>query len=185
MITETKKRILEAAISVFNHDFSAPLQKVADKADVTRRTLHRYFKERDELVAACELEMEISCKRAMIAAIKSSNDPLMRLKNILYAGIDCGAKYSFFYKRHQQEGYDHNIDKQNCADYNYIFENFKSTIKELQKADIVTKSMTVGWIQHLHAGIINSSVNAASFGELDHKTIKDFAWQSFIKGISQ
>ncbi|WP_426473749.1 TetR/AcrR family transcriptional regulator [Chryseobacterium balustinum] len=184
MNTETKDRIVEAAISVFNQDYSAPLQKVADKANITRRTLHRYFKDREELVAICEREMEISCKKAMIAAIKSSNDPLTRLKNILYAGVDCGAKYSFFYKLHQQEGYDHNANNKDCADYDYIFESFQSTIQQLQKENIVNSNMTVQWIQHLHAGIINSTVNAATFSELDQKTIKDFAWQSFIKAIS-
>lgn len=184
MISETKDRIVQAAIAVFNQDFSAPLQKVADKADVTRRTLHRYFKDREELVALCEYEMEISCKKAMIVAIKSSNDPLTRLKNILYAGVDCGAKYSFFYKLHQQEDYDHNVNKKDCADYDFIFESFRCTIQQLQKEGIVNKSMTVQWIQHLHAGIINSSVNAASFDGSDQQTIKNFAWRSFIKGIS-
>ncbi|KFC21523.1 TetR/AcrR family transcriptional regulator [Epilithonimonas lactis] len=184
MTTLTKDRIIEAAISVFNQDHSAPLQKVADRAGITRRTLHRYFKDREELVAICELEMEISCKKAMISAIKSSDDAFTRLKNILFAGVDCGAKYSFFYKLHQEEGYYHNANDKDCSDYDYIFQSFRSTIQQLQDKNVVNKSMTVKWIQHLHAGIINSSVNASSSGELDQKTIKDLAWQSFIKGIS-
>ncbi len=43
MLSETKNRIIQSAIEVFNKDFSAPLQKVADNANITRRTLHRYF----------------------------------------------------------------------------------------------------------------------------------------------
>jgi len=64
MIAATKERIIDAAIEVFNEDLSAPLQKVADVAGVTRRTLHRYFKGREELVSVCENKMEAGwCSR--------------------------------------------------------------------------------------------------------------------------
>ena len=182
MMIETKQRIIEAAIQVFNEDFSAPLQKVADNAEVTRRTLHRYFKDRDELVALCERDMEISCKRAMIVAISSSGDSLTQLKNMLYAGIDCGAKYSFFYKLHQREGHNHTKQNQDCADYDYIYWNFTQIIIDLQKKGIVTKSMTTEWIQMLHSGIIASTVNAPEGA--NSSTLKKFAWKSFINGIS-
>lgn len=184
MILETKDRIIASAIEIFNQDYSAPLQKVADNAEVTRRTLHRYFKDREDLVATCEREMEVSCKKAMIAAIKSSDDLLVRLKNILNAGIDCGAKYSFFYKLHQREGHNHNEKNKDCDDYDYIFENFKLTIIGLQKVNIVNKQMTVNWIMHLHSGIVNSTVNALSSNQFEIDNIKNLAWQSFIKGIS-
>ena len=184
MLSETKDRIVEAAIEVFNKDFSAPLQKVADNANITRRTLHRYFKDRNELVATCEREMEISCKKAMIAAIKSSDDSLIQLENMLNAGIDCGAKYSFFYKLHQQEGHNHSHNNKDCADYDYIYNSFKEIIRDLQKKGIIDKQMTVGWIQNLHAGIINSTVNANEMDKSKGINIRKFAWNSFIKGIA-
>ncbi len=184
MILETKSRIIESAIKVFNSDYSAPLQKVADNANITRRTLHRYFKDRNELVAVCEREMEVSCKKAMIAAIKSSNDPLIQLENMLYAGIDCGAKYSFFYKLHQQDGHSHNKNNKDCVDYDFIYNGFTNIVKELQKSGVVNKQMTVQWIQNLHAGIINSTVNTNDTSESSKSNIRNFAWKSFIKGIA-
>ncbi|MBW1295399.1 TetR/AcrR family transcriptional regulator [Aquimarina litoralis] len=184
MLTKTKDRIIQAAIDVFNHDFSAPLQKVADNANVTRRTLHRYFKDRDELVATCEREMEVSCKKAMIAAIKSSDDSLMQLENMLNAGIDCGAKYYFFYKLYQQEGHKRSGSNKDCEDYDYIYSNFKKIIKDLQNKGIVDKKMTIEWIQNLHAGIINSTVNAKEIDQSNGIEIRKFAWKSFINGIS-
>lgn len=184
MLSETKDRILESAIEVFNTDFSAPLQKVADNANVTRRTLHRYFKDRDELVATCEREMEVSCKKAMIAAIRSSDDSLVQLEHMLYAGIDCGAKYSFFYKLHQREGHKHNKNNKDCADYDFIYQGFRKIIKNLQERGIVNKQMTAAWIQNLHTGIINSTVNTKDTKESSESDIRNFAWNSFIKGIS-
>ncbi len=184
MLTETRSRIIASAIEVFNEDYSAPLQKVADNARVTRRTLHRHFKDRNELVAVCEREMEVSCKKAMITAINSSNEPLVQLKNMLLAGIDCGAKYSFFHKLHQREGHTHTERNKDCADYDYIYQNFRQIIKNLQQQGVVCKNMTVDWIQNLHAGIINSTVNAGDSNELSKSTIRNFAWNSFIRGIA-
>ncbi len=184
MILETKSRIIESAIEVFNSDYSAPLQKVADNAAVTRRTLHRYFKDRNELVTVCEREMEVSCKKAMIAAINSSKEPLVQLKNMLLAGIDCGAKYSFFYKLHQRAGHTHSEKNKNCVDYDYIYHNFRQIINRLQQQDIIDKSITIEWIQNLHTGIIYSTVNMNITNMLNEKNIKELAWNSFIKGIS-
>jgi len=180
MILETKSRIIESAIAVFNADSSAPLQKVADNANITRRTLHRYFKDRNELISVCEREMEVSCKTAMIKAIDSSGEPLVQLKNMLFAGIDCGAKYSFFYKLHQQEGHNHDRKNQDCADYDYIYRSFAKIIEDLKKQSQVSEHMTTDWIQNLHAGIVNSTINSKA----EESLIKKFAWKSFIKGIS-
>ena len=51
MTRSTEQIIVEAAILVLNEDYSAPLEKVAERAGITRRTLHRYFTGREELLA--------------------------------------------------------------------------------------------------------------------------------------
>ncbi|UJH90949.1 TetR family transcriptional regulator [Antarcticibacterium sp. 1MA-6-2] len=183
-MTDTKKRIIESAIKIFNEDLSAPLQKVADNADVTRRTLHRYFKDRNELVAVCKQAIEASCKKAMIAAIESSDDALVQLERMLYAGIDCGAKYSVFYKLHQSKGHNHTHQNKNCADYDHIYNQFEHIIVELQKEGKVNPNMSPEWIQVLHSGIIESTVNARDTTNKSFEEIKDLAWVSYIKAIA-
>lgn len=48
----TRTAILRAALSVFTMDRSAPLAEVANRAQVARSTLHRYFPERTDLTNA-------------------------------------------------------------------------------------------------------------------------------------
>ena len=183
-MTDTKKRIIESAIRIFNEDLSAPLQKVADNANVTRRTLHRYFKDRNELVGICRQAIESSCKKAMIAAIQSSNDAYTQLERMLYAGIECGAKYSVFYKLHQDKDHKHTPNNKNCADYDYIYNQFQHIIIELQKEGKVNPAMSPEWIQVLHSGIIESTVNAREVTTKSMEEIKDLAWISYIKAIA-
>lgn len=51
----TRNAILEAATSVFVNDRSASLSEVAERAGVARSTLHRYFPERADLMAALRM----------------------------------------------------------------------------------------------------------------------------------
>lgn len=181
---ETKKRIIESAIKIFNEDLSAPLQKVADNAGVTRRTLHRYFRDRNELVTICKQTIELSCKKAMIAAIQSSDDALIQLESMLYAGIDCGAKYTVFYKLHQAKDHKHTHVNKNCADYDYIYDQFQKIVIKLQKEGKVNPVLSPEWIQVLHSGIIESTVNAREITADSMEEIKSLAWISYRKAIA-
>jgi len=184
MMTATRKRIIESAIQVFNEDLSAPLQKVADNAAVTRRTLHRYFKDRNELVEICRQVIETSCKKAMIAAIQSSDEPMLQLERMLYAGIDCGAKYATFYKMHRSADHTHNQQNKNCADYDYIYATFQKIVVELQETGQLNPKMSPEWIQVLHSGIIESTANARAITQQNIENIKELAWSSYFKAIS-
>lgn len=180
----TKKRIIESAIKIFNEDLSAPLQKVADNAGVTRRTLHRYFKDRNELVRVCKQAIESSCKKAMIAAIESSDNPIIQLERMLYAGIDCGAKYAVFYKRHQKADHKHTPQNKNCSDYDYIYAKFQQIIIVLQRNGEVNPAMSPEWIQVLHSGIIEGTVNAREITTKSAEKIRELAWTSYKKAIA-
>lgn|SRR5690606_1635233 len=181
---DTRTRILESAIEIFGEDLSAPLQKVADNAAVTRRTLHRYFSDRNELVSVCKQEIESSCKKAMLTAIESSNDPLVQLESMLYAGIHCGSKYALFKRLHQSDDHQHSPENKNCADYDAIYKSFHNIITRLQRQGKVNPEMSSQWIQMLHLGIVESSVKAKAHTGKSDDAIKKLAWMSYLKAIS-
>lgn len=180
---ETQQKILDAAIEVFNADFSAPLEKVAEKADVTRRTLHRYFKDRADLLDYCEKDMQARCSKAMIDALNSSCDPLVQLENMLYAGIDCGAKYSFFHKLHMREGHQHQHDKEECVEFDSLSNKLSQVVITLRDADVISPDITVEWVNTLFSSVIAATVNGRDYGTVATKSLKQFAWFSFSRGI--
>lgn len=183
MMENTQKKIIDAAIQVFNEDFSAPLEKVSDKAEVTRRTLHRYFKDRSELLVQCEKVMQQNCTRAMIAALEASDDPLIQLENMLYAGIGCGAKYSFLHKLHMREGHIHTHQSQDCVEYDDLFKRYSKVITTLHQKGIISTHLTVEWVNMLFMSVIAATVNGVEYGTVAKKSLKEFAWFSFSKGI--
>lgn len=119
----------------------------------------------------------------MIAAIQSSDEPLIQLEKMLYAGIDCGAKYATFYSMHRNPDHIHTRQNKNCADYDYIYSTFQQIILKLQKTGKLNPKMSPEWIQVLHSGIIESTVNARETQQ-NIEDIKQLAWTSYFKAIS-
>jgi AcrR family transcriptional regulator len=180
---KTQQNIIDAAILVFNEDFSAPLEKVAERAAVTRRTLHRYFKGREELLATCEKDMRRSCKQAMTQAMNSSADLLTQLEHMLYAGVDCGAKYAFLSKLHTRLEHTHSHDQAECAEYDNMMARYRNVVAQLQDQGTISKHITGEWVAMLFQGVVSATINAETAGAVTKNSLKQFAWFSFSKGI--
>ncbi|SNR95881.1 TetR/AcrR family transcriptional regulator [Hymenobacter mucosus] len=181
--SQTQHRIIEAAILVFNEDYSAPLEHVAEQADVTRRTLHRYFTGREELLASCAQEMRRSCQQAMLQALNSSAEPRKQLEYMLYAGVDCGAKYALFNKLHSRPEHHHTPLNADCAAYDSVCSRFRNVITQLQEQGAISLHLTTAWVMALFNGVVVATVNAATAGAVAPNSLKEFAWFSFSKGI--
>ncbi|AMR25470.1 TetR family transcriptional regulator (plasmid) [Hymenobacter psoromatis] len=182
-MADTQQHIIEAAIRVFNEDYSAPLEKVAERAGVTRRTLHRHFAGRDELVTSCAQEMQRSCQRAMTQALDSSPDPRTQLENMLYAAIDCGAKYAFFSKLHTRPAHQHSAQDADCAGYDAVTNRCRAVMARLQSQGSISPHLTVEWVFLLFSGLISTTIDAQCAGTVARQHLKQFAWFSFSKGI--
>jgi len=180
---DTRQKIIDAAIVVLNDDFSAPLEKVADKATVTRRTLHRYFKDRNELLACCAQDMQVNCSKAMADAWASSANPLIQLEQILYAAVNCGIKYAALYKLHHAEGHRHEQSNRNCAEFDMMYRLFEQLVLRLQEDGFVDKQLTVQWVYTFFTGLVQATVQAEAQGTVAKQSLKQFAWFSFSKGI--
>jgi len=180
---DTKQKIIEAAITIFNEDSSAPLEIIADQAEVTRRTLHRYFTDRQDLVSACQNTMQESCRKAMEVVYNNFQDPLERFENMLYAAIDCGVKFSFLHRLHNNEHHSHSENNKECKNYDRTFNKFKSALDELKNAKLLDDSLTIEWIEMLMTGIVTAAINSEKAGNVAKINIKKFAWHSLSKGI--
>jgi AcrR family transcriptional regulator len=180
---DTEQSIIEAAILIFNEDLSAPLEKVAEKAETTRRTLHRYFKDRKELMQRCEREIRRSCALAMNQAYNSSEDPVIQLENMFYAGIQCGTKHTFLHKLHQLHDHAHEISNKDCVKFEQTFQLWTSHLKLLQTTGMISAELSADWIQNLYNGIVAACITSLNQTQMNQQEVKKFAWYSFSRGI--
>ncbi|MBL3656348.1 TetR/AcrR family transcriptional regulator [Fulvivirga sediminis] len=183
MGTDTKQNIIDAAIFIFNEDFSAPLEKVATHAGVTRRTLHRYFRDREELLHACMNEMQLRCRQGMEEAERSSDEPLVKLENMLYAAVSCGEKYAFLYKLHNQHDHQHSSNDEECRQYDSTFSRIMRVIQKLKEEDRLSENLTLDWVSVLFNGIVNTAVNSLKIKNMEYYSVKKQAWHSLRRAI--
>jgi hypothetical protein len=183
MTETTRQDIVDAAIVLFNEDMSLPLEKVAEKAGVTRRTLHRYFRDREELIKSCSEEMVLSCKKAMESAMMSSTNPLDQLREMLYASIDCGVKFAFMGKLHTHREHKHTQRKKDCVRYDEAVDKIKSVVVLLKQKNTISKFITTEWAISLFFSVVGTTCNPTHSGGMSHSDLKRFAWYSYSKGI--
>ena len=184
MTLTTEQAIVEAAILVLNEDYSAPLEKVAERAGVTRRTLHRCFSGREALLARCGQEMQRSCRQAVLQALASSDDPLVQLEQWVYAGVRCGVKYSFFVKLHTRPGHQHAPHEGDCAAYEALAAQCRALIRRLQQARAISPHLPVEWVLHVLNALVAGTSQAAATGSVALAQLEQLAWQSFRQGVS-
>lgn len=180
---DTKGKIIESAISVLNKDETASIEQIAIAAGVTRRTIHRYFKDRLNLIEHCKENMLAVCNEKMTSPFKSSADPVTQIEYMLYAAIEVGNQYCFLKKLYQHTDYSE-IKKNSESEYENVRLEWFRLIENLQYNGKIDAELTIGWIYNLFGGIIETAVISVQSGNITLNEVKKFAWISFKGGIS-
>jgi len=176
----TKEKIMKAAIQLLSVSTAFTLDEVARKAGISRRTLHRYFEGREELIDQCKSQILRSCNESMTKAYNSSNDHVQQLERMLYAAIDTGVKSAFMKKIYEATTYSE-------AQAEFTGDDVKSKwfklILSLQEEGKINRQLTTAWIFNLFGGIIDTAILAVDAGDVAKNDVKGFAWFSFANGI--
>lgn len=93
----TRRDILSAAITVWARDFSASLGDIAERAGVSRSTLHRYYPERQQLVEAAAGEAIEALERAATASTARATTARQELEGLLEAVVVQGDAVIFLF----------------------------------------------------------------------------------------
>lgn len=180
----TQQKIIEAAISVLNENFSATFEDIAIHCGINRRTLHRYFKSRNELLEECNKNMMQAWQLAAITACNSSEDPLVQLEHLLYAGIDSGTKYAFLIKLNESNTSSSAVyETEQSEIYSRKRSQLFDAIRELQKQDVIDVQFPLPWIRILFTSVITATITAFRSGDIAQNEVKKLAWHSFSRSI--
>lgn len=183
LVPQTYQRLLDVAIQVFNEDFSAPLERIAERAGMTRRTLHRYFASREELLQKCLEEARRVSSLAMAEAMDGTDEPRAQLEQMLYAGLSCGSKYALFTKLPAQPVEQPTASQADCPSYHIVYARFHALVLALQAKGIISLHITPEWVMLFFNSIMVTTINADASGSVARTSLHKFAWFSFSRGI--
>lgn len=177
-----RDKIIQSAIVILNKDESASIEQIAVEAGITRRTIHRYFTDRQDLIESCKKEMLLLCNTAMTNSYESSEEPILKLENMLYAAIEVGHQYSFLKKIYQRSNFS-DISNSDELEYDNVKLRWFKLVQQMQNSSLINKELTLPWIYNLFGGIIDIAITALKSGDVAANDIRKFAWLSFSGSI--
>lgn len=105
--TRTRFAILEAARKLLPDNPTASIHDIAEASGVGRSTIHRYFREREELLEALARHVYTLSDEAVARARPESGPPAAALRRIIEEQFDLGPALDFIYNqgmvRHKPE----------------------------------------------------------------------------------
>ena len=102
---------------------------------------------------------------------------------MLYAGIDCGAKYAFLDKIYGHTAYGDVPQDEKNGTYDSIKSKWFNVVSSLQQQGMISKQLSLAWIFALFGSMITNTINISNSGDVAQNDIKGFAWYSFSNSI--
>jgi AcrR family transcriptional regulator len=173
----TRRAILDAALFVWARDWSASLGDIADRAAVSRSTLHRYFTDRQALVEAA--------KESAIGALTASGaDALQRcatahqeLDALLRSTVEVGDAVIFLFSDPNRfaELWDDDTDQH--AD-------LRAIIIRAQSDGAIADDLEPDWVINVFYALIYAAAESVNNDTLPRHRAGEIAARTFFGGVT-
>lgn len=176
--SRTRRAILTAAASVLARNRAATLADIADAADVGRSTLHRYFADRDELVAVVVADSLAAIADAITWAAPGEGSPLDAMHRLVTAMVGAGDRLVFLYG-------DPRVlkDAEPPGTSTSTSQHVLALIRRGQQAGVFDPEVEAEWIQHVLWALIYTGCEAASQGMLPRHRVTSTVTHTLLNGI--
>ena len=178
----TQDKIIDAAVFCLNRNEKASIDEIANHLNLNRRTINRYFKDRNTLIECCQQKMMATCNQAMTEAYESSNDALKQIENMFYAALTIGTEYSFVKKLFERSGYADVVNSE-METYDNVKDKWFKLILTLQERGEIKSTIPLPWIYNLFGGMIDIAIAAQASGDVAVNDIKKLSWAAFKGSI--
>lgn len=172
----TRRAILDAAIALWSRDFSASLGDIAERAAVSRSTLHRYFPERQALVDAALAEAVAAIEREGEKALVGCRTAVDELSALMRAGIDNGDAILFLFSDPNRFAGNPYWDESEDEDV-------LGVITRAQAEGGIAADVTPGWILGVFYSLIYTAAEAIASDQLPRHRAVDVAVRTFLHGV--
>ncbi len=174
----TKELLIRSAIAVLNEDPSSNLDVIAEKAGVSRRSLHRYFSSRENMIKACAQ----SIMQRMLADVKTSislhNAPIDQLRKMFEDDIAKGQHYEFC-----QKFADQFAESDIQAQFKEMSALFYGVLDKLKSEHVIDIRLDNEWLAYVWMAIVRSTNQAVNDGVIAPRKANELGWNAFVSGV--
>lgn len=171
--------VIEAAFKILNAEPTASLAVIAAAAGVSRATLHRQFKGREDLIRALARQSQREIETAANQAAKKAISYSDALRRILKAMILLGDRHWFLAHESMDEF------PEVRAEYERQQSEFIDALEEARNEGLFHRSCPVEWIVQTYDHLIHAGWEMVRAGHATHTQAADLAWTTLKSGLKK
>ncbi|WP_199444092.1 TetR/AcrR family transcriptional regulator [Umezawaea beigongshangensis] len=173
--SRTRRAVLAAAAQTLSRDRSATLADIAYAADVSRSTLHRYFSDRDELVAAVVEDSLRVLEESVAAAAIHEGPAIEALRRLVTALVDVGDRLMFLFGDPRVlDGGGGAVDPQ---------ESVVDLVRRGRAEGVFDPELSPRWIEQVLHALVYTGVTEAAEGALPRHGVAALVTRTLEHGI--
>jgi TetR/AcrR family transcriptional repressor of lfrA len=174
--SRTRRAILEAARQMLPDNPSASIVEIADSAGVGRSTVHRYFRDRNELIDELALHVYRLSNEAVARAKPEAGPPAAALRRIIEEQFDLGPALDFIYNEQTHKKKPGLFAEVNSAD--------QQVTAAIQVASKSNQTLPFQWRERVFWTLLRLGSEVAQEGQARHEVI-DAIMTTLVSGFLQ
>lgn len=180
-MVETKNKIVQSAIALWGKDISCSLDDIANNVGVSRRTLHRHFSGKEDLIISVFDFIIEEYLNEVQSILNSSLTTVEKLKSFLVFDIKSGKNYMFFCQLRKTKY--QKLEKGNDA-FQALHNLYLGLFKQLKEEGKIDNGLSLSWIEIFYLSIVESANKGIESG-FEEEECMAMSWLTFWKGIKK
>uniref|UniRef100_Q31G27 Transcriptional regulator, TetR family n=1 Tax=Hydrogenovibrio crunogenus (strain DSM 25203 / XCL-2) TaxID=317025 RepID=Q31G27_HYDCU len=178
-LKNTYENIINAAVCVWNEDYSAPLKSIAKEAGISRMTLHRHFCGRDAILLAIVEDFIEKIVLVLNQAEKDQDEPVQQMECLVKNTHRLIEDYNFLFDLFEQKGRPEDLVER-FKRFEDLFEAFFVTI---QAKGVIKPTIDFRWANALFEGVMKSGFRMKQKGFDQDVDLAAMIWDAYQSAI--
>lgn len=175
----TYEKIINAAVCVWNQDYSAPLKSIAKEAGISRMTLHRHFCGRDAILLAIVEDFIEKIVLILNQAENNQDIPVQQMEYLVKNTHRLVEDYNFLFDLFEQKGRPEDLVER-FKRFEDLFEGFFANI---QAQGVIKPSVEFKWANALFEGVMKSGFRMKQKGFDKDLDLAEMIWEAYRSAI--
>lgn len=176
---DTRSKIISAAIQVISNRPTASIEEISESIGLNRRTVHRYFKGKSDLIEAITHHACMICLTNAKDSLNSSNNSIDQLRAMFISDIQSGKRFRFLYNFHS----DINNVEERSPEFKEMMTLFRNLLKSIHSSKQLSPNLTLKWVESLYFSTIDAAIRLILEVNSSEDEIIEMAWMSYLNAI--
>lgn len=176
VISDSERQIVDQAAAILASGRGHTMNEIAELTGIGRTTLYRYFRTRDELLAAVRAQATADAWTAVQESRPDEDDAETALRRVIAGLVGVGDRYRVVFS----EGMSH---KEQKPEHLELKETMVRLIERGQREGVFAPNLTADWMLSAMGALIFMSIRKINDGDLARNFAADTVANTLLNGI--